>query len=288
MSGPPAYDAHHIPADAVAFDLGDGDDENIDLGIPPVSPTATVPVSSSTTSNAVHGHFGGKGVAPGYSPVSLSAHGSPMPGLANAPSAAAGVTGNIGHSTTGGTQPYPSIRVVGTDTLDESVATTILRDLKAIWYKLGHVLFPHGQNDILRDWDLWGPLVFCLSLAITLSVITNEDQSSLVFTGIFVIVWVGSAVVTVNTKLLGGKVSFFQSVCVLGYCIFPLMAAAFVSLFFRDWFLPRLICSLVGFAWATYASMGFLSNRHLDDRRTLAVYPIFLFYFVIGWIVLMV
>ncbi|KAG5457881.1 MAG: hypothetical protein BJ554DRAFT_2000, partial [Olpidium bornovanus] len=33
------------------------------------------------------------------------------------------------------------------------------------------------------------------------------DQSSTVFTGIFVIVWVGSAVVTLNSKLLGGKIA---------------------------------------------------------------------------------
>jgi len=31
-----------------------------------------------------------------------------------------------------------------------------------------------------------------------------------------VIVWVGSLIVTLNTKLVGGNISFFQSVCVLG------------------------------------------------------------------------
>ena len=36
------------------------------------------------------------------------------------------------------------------------------------------------------------------------------------FAEVFVIVWLGSLVVTLNTKLLGGHISFFQSVCVLG------------------------------------------------------------------------
>ena len=36
------------------------------------------------------------------------------------------------------------------------------------------------------------------------------------FAEVFVIVWLGSMVVTLNTKLLGGHISFFQSVCVLG------------------------------------------------------------------------
>jgi hypothetical protein len=40
--------------------------------------------------------------------------------------------------------------------------------------------------------------------------------------------WGGSFVVTVNTKLLGGHISFFQCVCVLGYCVFPIVLAAAV------------------------------------------------------------
>ena len=36
------------------------------------------------------------------------------------------------------------------------------------------------------------------------------------FAEVFMIVWLGSMVVTLNTKLLGGHISFFQSVCVLG------------------------------------------------------------------------
>jgi hypothetical protein len=43
---------------------------------------------------------------------------------------------------------------------------------------------------------------------------------------VFLIMWGGSFVVTVNTKLLGGKISFFQCVCVLGYCLFPIVLAA--------------------------------------------------------------
>jgi len=45
-----------------------------------------------------------------------------------------------------------------------------------------------------------------------------EGQSSLIFASVFVITWCGAAVVTVNAQLLGGTLSFFQSVCVLGTC----------------------------------------------------------------------
>lgn len=45
------------------------------------------------------------------------------------------------------------------------------------------------------------------------------------------------------------------------------------------------IGSLILYFFRYIASVGFLSDVNLDQRRTLAVYPIFLFYFVIGWMV---
>ncbi|KAI9269196.1 Yip1 domain-containing protein [Phascolomyces articulosus] len=175
----------------------------------------------------------------------------------------------------------------GLDTLDEPVSTTILRELRQVGGKLKQVLHPHGNRHVLRDWDLWGPLVLCLTLAIILSTGAPDDQAVPIFTGVFVIVWLGSAVVTLNAKLLGGAVSFFQSVCVLGYCLFPLVLssifAAFVNLIWA-----RLPIAMVTFTWSTYASVGFLSESqvHLNNRRVLAVYPLCLFYFVISWLTL--
>jgi hypothetical protein len=42
----------------------------------------------------------------------------------------------------------------------------------------------------------------------------------------------------------------------------------------------------VAFLWAAYASVGFLGDVRLEKRRALAVYPIGLFYFIVGWMVL--
>ena len=50
-----------------------------------------------------------------------------------------------------------------------------LRDLRSIWAKLLQVLYPPRSggigsgSDLLKEWDLWGPLVICLALAIMLS-----------------------------------------------------------------------------------------------------------------------
>ncbi|RCI04686.1 hypothetical protein CU098_005632 [Rhizopus stolonifer] len=172
------------------------------------------------------------------------------------------------------------------DTLDEPVSVTILRDVKQVGRKLQQVLHPKGDRSVLKDWDLWGPLILCLALAITLSTSVPSDQSVPIFTGVFVIVWLGAAVVTMNAKLLGGSVSFFQSVCVIGYCIFPLVVVAIIGIFIEAvWF--RVPSSLIAFAWSTYASVGFLSESkaHLANRRALAVYPLFLFYLIIAWLV---
>lgn len=57
----------------------------------------------------------------------------------------------------------------------------------------------------LRDWDLWGPLVFCLLLSLLLSFNARPDQKDVVFSGVFAIVWIGEAVVTLQIKLLGGN-----------------------------------------------------------------------------------
>lgn len=171
------------------------------------------------------------------------------------------------------------------NTLDEPVSVTIKRDLLNIWNKLKMVLFPKGNKDLLKDWDLWGPLVLCLALSICLAASAPSGQAPFVFTFVFVVVWVGSAVVTVNGKLLGGKISFFQSVCVLGYCVFPLVIASIVGLFVPFLLIKGLVV-LGAFIWSFTASIGFLGETNLENRKMLATYPIFLFYFILSWVIL--
>jgi len=170
-------------------------------------------------------------------------------------------------------------------TLDEPVSQTILRDLKRIGIKLKHVMIPRDTLKELRDWDLWGPLLLCLLLASTLSVGAQSDQTALVFASVFVIVWAGAAVVTINAALLGGTISFLQSVCVLGYCLFPLNIASIIC---HTWSSKIFHMIVVGicFAWSTRASVGFMAQLVGDERRALAVYPVFLFYVAIAWLIL--
>lgn len=65
-----------------------------------------------------------------------------------------------------------------------------------------------GGNTLAKgvgDWDLWGPLVFCLLLAMFLSFAADAKQKTEVFAGVFALVWIGEAVVTLQIKLLGGN-----------------------------------------------------------------------------------
>jgi len=137
--------------------------------------------------------------------------------------------------------------------------------------------------------DLWGPLLLCLTLSVILWVEAHADQKKIVFSLVFMIVWLGSCVVTANAFLLGGKISFFQSVCVLGYCIFPLDLAAIVCHFLPGGLsFVRLIVLVIALHWSTGASVAFMSELIPEDRKALAVYPVWLFYVAIAWIILLV
>lgn len=168
-------------------------------------------------------------------------------------------------------------------TLDEPILQTIWRDIAAIGEKLLIVVVPFASSgQTLRDWDLWGPLVLCCTLAFVLGSNAASSQSGLIFSAVFVLVWVGSAVVTINAKFLGSGISFFQSVCVMGYCIAPLVIAALLSaLFLNFWF--TLILTSIAWVWSAYAALRFFRGSVKPEREMLVVYPVGLFYFFIAW-----
>ncbi|KAF7374813.1 Protein YIP [Mycena sanguinolenta] len=202
-------------------------------------------------------------------------------------------SGNIGsgpprptRSTVGGLQVER--RFSGGDTLDEPVSATIARDLLSIYSKLIQVLYPvrSSGREVLRDWDLWGPLILCLSLSIMMSITAPGEQGLNIFTSVIVICSVGALVVTIQAKLLGGRVSFFQGLCVLGYCIAPLNIAALVACFVRVIYV-RAPIALLAWAWCVWASVNFLDGTKIDQQRILlAVYPLLLFYFILAWMIL--
>merc|ERR1712146_494496 len=133
--------------------------------------------------------------------------------------------------------------------------------------------------------DLWGPLLVCLSLSILLSFSAPTEQGALVFAAVFFVVWFGSAIVTLNAQLLGGTISFFQSLCILGYCVFPLDMAAFVSfalsIAFKSFILKSILVT-IGFVWSTRASVIFIGQVISPQRNGWRC--IQYFYFIHSWV----
>ncbi|KAK9465348.1 hypothetical protein V1512DRAFT_242002 [Lipomyces arxii] len=226
------------------------------------------------------------GPPPSYTPVASGSSQS-QPAIPTAIGSSAFVTNS---STVAGDQ-IQDRRFSGADTLDEPVVTTLMRDVRAVGRRVKQVLSPKSEPEtdpesgaVIRDWDLWGPLVFCLVLSLMLSIAAPDDQNSLVFSGVFAFVWIAEAFVTLNIKLLGGSISFFHAVCILGYALFPLVPAAIFSLAVKR-MLIRFPIDVALVAWSLFASTRTLKGAGVRAGRVvLALYPVWLFYGWLGWL----
>ena len=130
---------------------------------------------------------------------------------------------------------YSSNNNFSKESLDEAIITTIYRDLYSVYIKLILVINPLTSDEVkkkhIRQWDLWGPLLFTVFLACTLAINSNDKSQTVIL--IFLIFWVGSFLVFLNSNLLGVKISIFQIFCLLGYCLFPLNISSFIFCFIK-------------------------------------------------------
>lgn len=119
-------------------------------------------------------------------------------------------------------------------TLTEPVWSTVKRDVVRIGINLRHVVFPNPYREdpgqALRDWDLWGPFFFIIFLGIAISYSASSDNSN-VFAVVFAVLAAGAVILTLNVLLLGGHIIFFQSLSLLGYCLFPLDIGGLICMF---------------------------------------------------------
>lgn len=173
------------------------------------------------------------------------------------------------------------------NTLDETILTTIMRDLKLILIKLKFVVIPYGSKEKksyhIKQWDLWGPLILNLILAGTLAF--NSEEKSQMIILVFTIFWMGGIILFLNANFLGVKASVFQIFCLLGYCLFPLdVSAIFVSIFNINGIL-RFIIVILMCVWSIYSSSDYLKNLTNPEQRYLVLYPCILFYLYISWFI---
>ena len=113
----------------------------------------------------------------------------------------------------------------GYNTLDEPKWLSLKRDFNNVVAKIKVALFPMKTKNskLLQDWDFWGPLILCLTLGLVLSWQKKAENSGIVFIMIFVIVWIGGLIVSLNSQFQGVNLSIFQCICILGYCMFAVV-----------------------------------------------------------------
>ncbi|KAI5585465.1 hypothetical protein POPTR_006G169200v4 [Populus trichocarpa] len=174
------------------------------------------------------------------------------------------------------------------NTLTEPVWDTIKRDLSRIVSNLKLVVFPNPYREdpgkALRDWDLWGPFFFIVFLGLTLSWSASVKKSE-VFAVAFALLAAGAVILTLNVLLLGGHIIFFQSLSLLGYCLVPLDIGAFICML-KDNVIIKVIVVFVTLAWSSWAAYPFMSSAVNPRRKALALYPVFLMYVSVGFLII--
>ena len=92
------------------------------------------------------------------------------------------------------------------NTLNEPISTSLKREFFRIYNKTQYSIFPRcfpAKSANLKQWDLWGPLFYTLLLSFFLSKSKDSNEMSKTFVLVFVLMWVGGVVITINTILLG-------------------------------------------------------------------------------------
>ena len=92
------------------------------------------------------------------------------------------------------------------NTLNEPISTSLKREFLRIYNKTQYSILPRcfpAKNANLKQWDLWGPLFYTLLLSFFLSKSKDSNEMSKTFVLVFVLMWVGGVVITINTILLG-------------------------------------------------------------------------------------
>jgi hypothetical protein len=89
----------------------------------------------------------------------------------------------------------------------------------------------------------------------------------------------------VNVSLQGGHIIFFQSLSLLGYCLFPLDVGALVCML-KDNVILKIIVVTVTLAWSSWAAYPFMSAAVNPRRKALALYPVFLMYISVGFLII--
>lgn len=83
----------------------------------------------------------------------------------------------------------------------------------------------------------------------------------------------------------GGHIIFFQSLSLLGYCLFPLDIGALICML-KDNVIIKVVVVGVTLAWSSWAAYPFMSSAVGPRRKALALYPVLLMYVSVGFLII--
>ncbi|OIS97229.1 hypothetical protein A4A49_19583 [Nicotiana attenuata] len=110
-------------------------------------------------------------------------------------------------------------------------------------------------------------------------------STSEVFAVAFALLAAGAVILTLNVLLLGGHIIFFQSLSLLGYCLFPLDVGALICML-KDNVILKVVVVCVALSWSSWAAYPFMSTAVNPSRKALALYPVVLMYVSVGFLII--
>ena len=111
------------------------------------------------------------------------------------------------------------------------------------------------------------------------AVLKNMESQDLCKQCYFYIRWIN------NFVMQGGHIIFFQSLSLLGYCLFPLDIGAFICML-KDNVILKVVVVCVALAWSSWAAYPFMSTAVNPRRKALALYPVVLMYVSVGFLII--
>lgn len=151
-------------------------------------------------------------------------------------------------------------------------------DLKDIFYKVRCAIFPCQflgfKRQVLRDNpDFWGPLLVVLLFAM-ISVYGQFRVVSWIIT-----IWVlGSLLIFVFARVLGGEVNYSQCLGVIGYSLLPMIITASMLPLVHSIPYIGFMVKAGGVIWAAFSAGSLLIQDELAHKKPLLLYPVLLLY----------
>ncbi|XP_038074630.1 protein YIPF4-like [Patiria miniata] len=151
-------------------------------------------------------------------------------------------------------------------------------DLKDIYYKVRCVVFPCPflgfQRQILRESpDFWGPLLVVLLF----SAVSLYGQFRVV--SWIITIWIlGSLIIFLLARVLGGEVNYSQCLGVIGYSLLPLIITATTLPLLGTIPYVGFVAKFAGVLWAAYSAGSLLIQDSLAHKKPLLIYPVLLLY----------